>query len=75
MVHNMDGGNKGPAESQLILTVHVDSLVMGLDKKGQVDAMLLNFFKVVDKVHHHRLHLTLEFYGVWVGLLNGSAVL
>ena len=42
----------------------VDDLAGGLNEKQQVDAILFDFWKAFDKVHHQRLLLKLEHYGV-----------
>ena len=48
-------------ESQLT-TVH--DLASGLDKRQQIDAILLDFSKAFDKVAHQRLAIKLHHYGV-----------
>ena len=49
-------------ESQLITTVHY--LASGLDKRQQIDAILLDFSKAFDKVAHRRLATKLHHYGI-----------
>ena len=49
-------------ESQLITTIH--DLASGLDKRQQVDAILLDFSKAFDKVAHQRLAAKLHHYGI-----------
>ncbi|MCG7868954.1 MAG: reverse transcriptase family protein, partial [Candidatus Thiodiazotropha taylori] len=49
-------------ETQLITTVH--DLASGLDKRKQIDAILLDFSKAFDKVAHQRLAIKLHHYGV-----------
>lgn len=49
-------------KSQLITRVH--DLASGLDKRQQVDAILLDFSKVFDKVAHRRLAVKLHHYGI-----------
>ena len=49
-------------ESQLITTVH--DLASGLDKRQQIDAILLDFSKAFDKVAHRRLATKLHHYGI-----------
>ena len=49
-------------ESQLITTVH--DLASGLDKRKQIDAILLDFSKAFDKVAHRRLATKLHYYGI-----------
>ena len=49
-------------ESQLITTVH--DLTSGLDKRQQIDAILLDFSKAFDKVAHRRLATKLQHYGI-----------
>ena len=49
-------------ESQLITTVH--DLASGLDKRQQIDAILLDFRKAFDKVAHRRLATKLHHYGI-----------
>ena len=53
---------KHSCESQLLLTVY--DVAKGLDEKQQIDAILLDFEKAFDKVHHERLLLKLDFYGI-----------
>ena len=49
-------------ESQLITTGH--DLASGLDKRQQIDAILLDFSKAFDKVAHRRLAANLHHYGI-----------
>ena len=49
-------------EPHLITTVH--DLASGLDKRQQIDAILLDFSKVLDKITHQRLAIKLRLYGV-----------
>ena len=49
-------------ESQLITTVH--DLASGLDKRQQIDAILLDFSKAFDKVAHRRLAAKLHQNGI-----------
>ena len=49
-------------ESQLITTVN--DFCQTLNKKGQTDAILLDFSKAFDKVDHHGLILKLNNYGI-----------
>ena len=53
---------KRSCESQLLLTVH--DLALGLNKRSQIDAVLLDFSKAFDKVPHQRLIKKLENYGI-----------
>ena len=58
-------------ETQLIVTVQ--DLANGLNKKSQIDAILLDFSKAFDKVPHQRLLHKLNYYGInglalaWIG--------
>ena len=49
-------------ETQLITTIHY--LAVGLDRRQQVDAILLDFSKAFDKVAHHHLAVKLRHYGI-----------
>ena len=49
-------------DTQLITTVH--ELAIVLDRRQQVDAILLDFSKAFDKVPHHRLAVQLQHYGI-----------
>ena len=49
-------------ESQLAVTIH--DLAQGLEKRGQVDVILLDFSKAFDKVNHAKLLHKDDFYGV-----------
>ena len=49
-------------ESQLITTVH--DLASGLDKRQQIEAILLDFSKAFDKVAHRRLATKLQHYRI-----------
>ena len=53
---------KRSCETQLITTVH--DLAIGLDRRQQVDAILLDFSKAFDKVPHQRLAVKLHDYGI-----------
>ena len=53
---------KGSCETQFITTVH--DLTIGLDRRQQVDAILLDFSKAFDKVPHQRLAVKLHNYGI-----------
>ena len=58
---------KQSCESQLILTIQ--DIVSGLEDGEQIDAILLDFSKALDKVPHQRLLLKLKHYGIrdyWV---------
>ena len=55
-------------ETQLITTV--DDLARGLNEKQQVNAILLDFSKVFDKVPHQRLLRKLQHYGIRGNLLK-----
>ena len=50
-------------ETQLILTN--SDLARGLNDKQQIDAILLDFSKALDRVPHQRLLLKLKHYGIW----------
>jgi hypothetical protein len=49
-------------DTQLVLTIH--DLAKALDSGDQVDGILLDFSKAFDKVHHNRLLMKLDHYGV-----------
>ena len=49
-------------ESQLIETVH--DWMTALDNKTQIDDILLDFAKAIDKVSHKRLLYQLTSYGI-----------
>ena len=51
-----------PCEFQFITTVR--DLASGLDKRTQIDAILLNFSKAFDKVAHRHLATKLHHYGI-----------
>ena len=53
---------KRSCDSQLLITV--DDLARALDKRKQVDAILLDFSKAFDKVSHSLLAAKLDHYGV-----------
>ena len=53
---------KRSCESQLLLTVH--DLALGLNRRAQIDAVLLDFSKAFDKVPHQRLLKKLHYYGI-----------
>jgi uncharacterized protein (DUF433 family) len=53
---------KRSCESQLVITVQ--EIVKRLAKGTQVDIILLDFAKAIDKVPHARLLHTLSYYGV-----------
>ena len=55
-------------ETQLILTI--DDLARGLNDKQQIDAILLDFSKAIDRVPHQRLLLKLKHYGVRGNILS-----
>ena len=55
-------------ESQLLLTV--DDLARGLRDKEQIDAILLDFSKALDRVPHERLLLKLHYFGIRGHLLS-----
>ena len=50
-------------ETQLILTN--SDLARGLNDKQQIDAILLDFSKALDRVPHQRLLLKLKHFGIW----------
>ena len=49
-------------ETQLLITMH--DLAAGLDRRQQIDAILLDFSKAFDKVPHQRLAAKLHHYGI-----------
>ena len=51
---------KRSCKAQLIITIH--DLAVGLDRRQQVDAILLDFSKAFDKVPHHCLAVKLHDY-------------
>ena len=53
---------KRDLETQLITTVH--DLATGLDRRQQVDAILLDFRNAFDKFPHQRLEAKLHHYGI-----------
>ena len=55
-------------ETQLILTI--DDLARGLNDKQQIDAILLDFSKAIDRVPQKRLLLKLKHYGVRGNILS-----
>ncbi len=59
---------KRSCESQLVVTLH--DLTESLDKKSQVDLILLDFEKAFDKVSHRHLLHKAEFYGIHGNILN-----
>ncbi|XP_062578982.1 uncharacterized protein LOC134240892 [Saccostrea cucullata] len=59
---------KRSCESQLITTIQ--DLALSIENNTQVDAVLLDFSKVFDKVPHERLLAKLDHYGVRGNLLN-----
>ena len=50
------------SESQLLLTIH--DFTISLDAGEQLDAVVLDFSKVFDKVPHKRLCMKLQHYGI-----------
>ena len=53
---------KRSCETQLITTC--SDFIQNIEKKSQTDAILLDFSKAFDKVHHGSLLNKLEFYGI-----------
>ena len=51
-----------PCESQLFVTIN--DIAKAMDVKLQVDAAILDFSKVFDKVAHSRLLYKLDYYGI-----------
>ena len=49
-------------ETQLLITVY--DLAAGLDRRQQIDAILLDFSKAFDKVPHQRFAAKLHHYGI-----------
>ena len=63
---------KHSCENQLIVTTH--DFLLRLDKKHQVDTLILDFSKAFDTLPHKRLLQKLELYGIHGELLNWIAV-
>ena len=55
-------------ESQLFVTIN--DIAKAMDEKLQVDAVILDFSKVFDKVAHYRLLYKLDYYGIRGNLLT-----
>ena len=53
---------KRSCETQLLVNVH--DLAAGLDRRQQIDAILLHFSKAFDKIPHKRLATKLHHYGI-----------
>ena len=63
---------KHSCESQLMITTH--DFLLRLDKKHQVDTLILDFSKAFDTVPHKRLLQKLELCGIHGEILNWIAV-
>ena len=67
---NMVSEKNRSCETQLIGLI--DDLSKGLDSNAQIDAILLNFSKAFDRVHHTSLLKNLNFLASLVPYISGS---